>query len=90
MRVKEGTGDSLMSDMKRYDQGLFPFHEDRVESLVASTEALDEAASQHKTLVPNATLLSHADDYRKKGDTDLEAYFLYLADAGPRPSWCIR
>lgn len=71
-------------------EDLYPPFEDRVEALVKSTETRGEAATQHKTMVPNATLLKHAADYRKKGDTELEAYFLYLADAGPKPSWCVR
>lgn len=76
--------------MREAVEDLYPPFEDRVENLVTSTEARDEDAPQHKTLVPNATLLAHAEDYRKRGDADLEAYFLYLADAGPRPSWCVR
>jgi len=40
--------------------------------------------------IPNDRLLDHVADYVKKGDMDLAAYFLYLADAGPRPAWCTR
>ena len=60
-----------------------------VEALVKGNEEA-EAAPMDRGIVPNVVLLGHAEEYRRKGDTELEAYFRYLADAGPRPSWCVR